>query len=510
MKVDAKKKIISFSAIGSLVDTQRDLGKKVALCHGVFDLVHPGHIEHFLAASKLADLLVVSITSDQYVNKGPGRPAFSETVRAEALAALSYVDFVVITPFQSAIEIVNQIKPHYYVKGADYLDSTKDVTGKIDEEKSAVQAHGGVIHFTNELTSSSSTLINKFLSPLSNPTRNWLEDFKNKNGYERVEQALQKISQLRVLILGEVIIDRYTTCEALSKSSKDPLLAFQLGGTRDFPGGVLAIANNCASWVSEAKVVSFNNEIDYPVSTIESMLNLNVALSLIESSDRPTIVKHRYIDRSSKVKVFESYSFSRDDISPTVEKMFVSRLKELNDDYDLVLVADYGHGMMTPNVRQSVLDSRLFVGINTQANAGNRGFNTISKYNQADFISMNGGELQLELRDRNPNFMHYVPELLNRMNARYALVTLGADGLIAFNSKGQSEAVPALASTIIDKVGAGDSVFAITSLLTKVEADLDVIGFLGNLVAAHEVSQFGHQKSLTIGDLLKQTKSILG
>ena len=124
-------------------------------------------------------------------------------------------------------------------------------------------------------------------------------------------------------------------------------------------------------------------------------------------------------------------------------------------------------------------------------------------------ISINGSELQLELRDRSPDYIHIVPKIIQEKNASFAVVTLGGEGLLVFDDKGNYEKVPAFATKIVDKVGAGDSVFIIASLLAKVNAPLKVIGFLANLVAAHEVSQLGHQKSLERSDLLKQAKSIL-
>ena len=123
---------------------------------------------------------------------------------------------------------------------------------------------------------------------------------------------------------------------------------------------------------------------------------------------------------------------------------------------------------------------------------------------------MNGAELQLELRNRNPDYQQIVPILIASMKVKCAIVTLGGDGLMVFNNEGGYEKVPALAGKLVDKVGAGDAVFAMASLLAKVGAPLKVIGFLSNLVAAHEVSQLGHEKSLSQADLRKHAKSILG
>ena len=177
--------------------------------------------------------------------------------------------------------------------------------------------------------------------------------------------------------------------------------------------------------------------------------------------------------------------------------------------FDLVIAADYGHGYFSKQIISLIEAKSSFLAINTQANAGNRGFNTIAKYSKVDLISINGSELQLELRDRNPDYIHIVPKIIKEKSASYAVVTLGGEGLLVFDNNGNYEKVPALASKVVDKVGAGDSVFIIASLLAKVSAPLKVIGFLANLVAAHEVSQLGHQKSLERSDLLKHAKSIL-
>src|SRR5436853_363146 len=92
-------------------------GKKIVHCHGVFDLLHIGHIKHLEAARHLGDALVVTLTPDRFVNKGPHRPAFPERLRAEALASLACVDFVGINEWPTAVETIRKLRPDFYVKG---------------------------------------------------------------------------------------------------------------------------------------------------------------------------------------------------------------------------------------------------------------------------------------------------------------------------------------------------------------------------------------------------------
>lgn len=508
-KRDEVNKICSEIEIAKFVTKIRESGRSIALCHGVFDLLHPGHFQHFKEASDLSDILVVSITADAFVNKGPGRPIFSQEIRAKTLATLEMIDYVIVSENSTAENIIHLIKPDYYVKGSDYLSPKDDVTGMITKERSAVENYGGKIHFTGGLTSSSSSLINKYYPSVDAPTQKWLNEFKAAHGYEAVVNSIERISNLKVLILGETIIDQYTFCSPLSKSSKDPILAFHQHDTSYFPGGVLAIANSSCAWASKTKVITFSGTEDKILPTLNDKIDSNIDCEYILADDRPTILKHRYVDVASNTRVFEYYDFSNLELSKEISNKLLSSISTQIGHFDLVVAADYGHGYFSNSIISLIETKSKFLGINTQANAGNRGFNTIAKYSKVDLISINGSELQLELRDRNPNYFEIVPRIIRDKNASHAIVTLGGEGLLVFDRQGNHEKVPAIASKIVDKVGAGDAVFIISSLLAKVNAPLKVIGFLANLVAAHEVSQLGHQKSLERSDLLKHAKSIL-
>jgi len=507
---DHSKKVYSWSDVSKLSKQLNSEAKSVALCHGVFDLLHPGHIQHFNAARELAEVLIVSITADQYVNKGPGRPLFNQDIRAHTLAALESVDYIIICENPTAIEVIEEIKPDFYVKGLDYVSESKDVTGMIAKERLAVEKYGGKTHFTDEMTSSSSMLINKFFSNITPESQDWIKKFKLEHGYDQVIEALDKISELNILIIGETIIDQYTDCTPLAKSSKDPILAFHQHGTNLFLGGVLAIASNCSNWVKKVNLISYCGKNDETLDLMLRGMNSNITFNYISTNDRPTILKHRYVDKSSSSRLFEYYDFSDKELLPETTKEILSQVKKITNHFDLTLAADYGHSLFSNDLISFFNSSSNFFSINTQANAGNRGYNTISKYSRADFLTMNGAELQLERRKKDLDYLQIVPELMATMGSKGAIVTLGGDGLLIFNSHGGYEKVPAFADKIIDKVGAGDSVFAIASLLAKVDTPIKVIGFLSNLVAANEVSQLGHKKSLSQGDLRKHVKSVLG
>lgn len=500
----------SSKELQSILETIRSQNKRITLCHGVFDLLHPGHLEHFSQAAGVGDVLVVSVTSDRHVNKGPGRPVFDLKTRMLALSRIVGIDFVISSDSSNAIANIEQIKPDFYVKGAEYENSSKDLTGMIEREREAVEKHGGKLFFTEGFTSSSTKLINEFMSNYDSETKEWLLNFKIKYSIEQVATYLERASKVRIGIVGEVILDRYTSCLPLSKSSKDPILAFHKQSSVELPGGVLAIGNNCAMWSKEVLVFS-DAPLDFESSkSIRNQIDQKVKYFWLKNETRPLIVKHRYIDQGSNIRLFETYEFNPDLLSSLEERDFIYTLRANLLNLDLILVADYGHGLMTKSVIDMISKAAKFLCVNTQANAGNRGYNTIAKYPNANLICLNGSELQLELRDKNPDYFEIVPQYISRMNADYAILTLGGEGMLVFNNAGEYTKVPALASRVVDKVGAGDSVLAIGSLLAYLRAPIEIIGLLCSLVAAHEIGQLGHRTSLSASNLLKSVKGVLG
>ncbi len=155
-------KILKIDGLENKIKVLKAKGKKIVHCHGCFDLMHPGHIKYFQAAKKMGDLLVVTVTPDAYVDKGPGRPVFNENLRAESIAALECVDYVAVNEWPTAEETLRLLKPDIYVKGQEF-EGFIDKTGKIQKELKVIQEIGSEIKFTHEIVFSSTGLINKHI-----------------------------------------------------------------------------------------------------------------------------------------------------------------------------------------------------------------------------------------------------------------------------------------------------------------------------------------------------------
>ena len=154
-------KILEIGELTSQIAQHRSAGKKIVHCHGCFDLMHPGHIKYFQAAKMMGDVLVVTISPDRFVDKGPGRPAFDENLRAESIAALECVDHVAINKWPTAEETLRFIRPDIYVKGQEF-ENLEDKTGKIQKEAEVIKEIGGEIRFTHEIVFSSTKLLNQY------------------------------------------------------------------------------------------------------------------------------------------------------------------------------------------------------------------------------------------------------------------------------------------------------------------------------------------------------------
>ena len=127
-------KILDFKETIDLINKLKSQGKTVGLCHGGFDLLHPGHVKHLESSKKLCDFLFVSITSDKFVEsrKGSGRPIFPDKLRAYMISSIGFIDYVVISDFKKGSEVIRSLKPSIYIKGPDFINKT---TPGIDEDR---------------------------------------------------------------------------------------------------------------------------------------------------------------------------------------------------------------------------------------------------------------------------------------------------------------------------------------------------------------------------------------
>lgn len=480
-------KIIDIGAIEAYVSRLRG-DKKIVLCHGVFDLLHVGHVRHFNSARAMGDFLIVSLTPDQYVNKGPGRPAFPDYLRAEVIASLSMVDCVVINSSPTAENIINSVKPDIYVKGSEYQDEQKDITGKITDETRAVRSWGGTVAFTDDITFSSSALINRHMPCYGDEVNLYLNDFRQRYSSHEIISIVDQAAALKVAVIGEIIIDEYVFSETLGKAGKEPVLVAKEAEIERYAGGILAIANHVAGFVDHVDCFTAIGEKLEHKNFIDRKMSPNVTLHAVPKSDSPTIVKRRFVDRHLNQKLFETYNINDAPLSGISKQKFNKLLTDKLSNYDLVIVADYGHGLLSKDEVDIISNRAKFLSVNVQANAGNHGYNSILKYPRASYVCIAQREVDLVFRKHLEDPIEQINLLRERFDYRNILVTASRRGCAIYRKSGAVVKIPAFATKVTDRIGAGDAVLAVTSLCVMLNAPSEVVGFVGNLVGAQAVS----------------------
>ena len=504
-----KGKIKNLEELAQIIANLKSTGKKIVHCHGVFDLLHIGHIKHFEEARTFGDVLIVSITPDEFVNKGPGRPAFTTSLRLESLASLESIDYVFANKWPTAEDTIKIIKPDIYCKGPDYKDHLADITGKINDEEVAIHFVGGEIVYTDDITFSSSSLLNKFGDLYSLEQESFIQDLLAKNSFESIKIKLEKIEKLKVLIIGETIIDQYIFCEALGKSGKEPVLVLRDLETQKYLGGALAIARHLSGFCSNVSLLSFLGEDNEYKSFIEEDIEDNIHLNLLTKSNAPTIVKRRFVDSIDRKKILGVYSINDDALNKEEEANFLESFDKLSKEHDLVIVSDYGHGIITPKIAEYISKTDKFISLNAQVNAANIGTHSIRKYHDINCLIINANELWHEMRERDGDLEKLALKLKKIIKADYITVTKGKDGAFLFNNKKEPVDCPGFAVEVVDKIGSGDALLALLSVCLYSKIDDDLSLFIASLAAAQSVESIGNSKPVNKVTLLKTISHFL-
>jgi rfaE bifunctional protein kinase chain/domain/rfaE bifunctional protein nucleotidyltransferase chain/domain len=457
-------------------------GKKTIVhCHGVFDLIHPGHIRHLAAAKKEGDVLVVTVTADEHVRKGPGRPVFNDNLRAETLAAMSSVDYVAVNHAPTAVNCIKLLKPDVYVKGQDYRNKANDVTGKISDEELAVSASGGRIHFTDEIVFSSSKLINQHLQVFPEETRKYLKEFSCVHPLPAIFDVIDSLKNLKVLVIGEAIIDQYHYCQPMDKSRKSNVIVYKYVSEESFAGGSLAVANHIAGVAENVTLMTVTGKDDFSGFLSEKM-RPNVTMIGYERTDAPTLVKRRFIE--SNQKLFEVCFMDDSPLPESLEKTINARLKEIIPGFDLVVVSDFGHGFLNQKLISTICRHAKFLAVNTQTNGANMGFNLITQYSNIDYSAIDELELRYAAHDKNGNLETITKDIATKIGCDTVIITRGWHGALSYSKKNGFISSPALATSVVDPIGAGDAFFAFTASLLAKRVPQDLAVFIGNAVGA--------------------------
>ena len=332
----------------------------------------------------------------------------------------------------------------------------------------------------------------------------WLRELVGKFGKKHILTALDGLSSISALLIGETIIDEYVYCTALGKVSKDPLVAFEIGEKTLQLGGILAVAKHFAGLGAKVQVwspIGINQE-----QIVQQNIDPKIEYNLYPRKPTETICKTRYVDRASNVRVFETYSLPEDDFSQNNMK-FAKLLPIINP--DVITVVDYGHGVIDERIIADLGNTKIQVSANAQSNAGNRGFNPISKYQGIPMLFLNGSEVEIETRTKTSDLKSTVESLANGLETDEFYVTNGSGGLICWKKDAETFVAPAFAPSIVDRTGAGDALLSSVTLLRRSGVEREIAAFYGNISGALLIGAMGNELSLSRDLLLEQADEIV-
>ena len=492
--------LVTIDELRERLATHRREGRKVALCHGCFDPIHPGHIKHFQAAKAMCEVLVVTVTPDRYIDKGPGRPAFDERTRAESIDALTCVDYVAVNEWPTAEETLRELRPDYYVKGQEF-ENTADITGKLQKEAEILKAIGAEMRFTHEAVFSSSHLLNTCFGMVSDDVVTFMDSLKRDDlGIDKALALLGRIRNLKILVIGDTIIDSYQYCRGIGKSPKSNVITVQRLDVEAGLGGALCVANHLGAFCDNVKILTVLGGQDGGEAFVRENLAANVTLLPLLDPTRPTTTKKRYLDKVFKQKLLEVHTIDDSPIGPELRRAALAQLEAELPEADLVIVGDFGHGFLHGELVDFLVARAPYLAVTVQTNSGNYGFNFATKYASCHYMALDKPELQLANHDRVTPAEDLARTFLASRQCRHLAVTLGRNGSMLVAADGSVNSAPIVLSSVVDAVGAGDAFLSLSAPLSFLAADPRLILLFGNVAGALAANVVGNSASIKESD----------
>ncbi len=493
------RKIVSVARLIDIARRERAAGRSIVQCHGCFDIVHPGHVRYLEFARRQGDLLIVSLTGDAEISKGAERPYIPQELRAENLAALEFVDYVTIDANPTAETLLDTLRPDVYVKGREYEHSTDP--GFL-RERQIVEAYGGrVIFSSGEVIFSSSQLIEAL--PRSAAIDAYrLKLLCRRHAIDRspLLDVLSRFRNLRVIVVGDVILDRYVFCDAIDVASESPMMSLAQIDEQSYVGGAAIVARHAAALGARVLLLGAVAEDDASDRVRNVLKREGVETHLLIC--RPKLVeKTRFLVDDSKVLKVETAD--QVPLDSLAERKCALILEQQAALADAIIFCDFGYGMITAGLMSRVLEGlRRRVRTIAADVSGTRG--NLLNFRCADLLCPTERELRSTLHDFEQGLSSVAWNLLNQTRARHLFVTLEKRGLVAFDRRSQdpsspewsarlrSEHIPSFADRIVDRLGCGDAMLSAATLALAAGAPLIHAAYLGNAAAALEIARLGN------------------
>jgi len=481
MKPDYRHKIKTLEELAKAIGP-RPRQKSVIMCHGMFDIVHPGHLRHLAYARDKADLLIASLTADEFGTKGALRPYVPQELRAANLAALELVDYVIIDPHPTPIEHIKYLQPDYFAKGYEYF--SEGVPPRTQEEMNALEGYGGEMVFTpGDIVYSSSALIEAAPPKLGLEKLLALMESEGIQ-FDDLRRALRQAEGARVHVLGDTIVDSYSYCQLLGATAKSPTFSVRHDRTDVFAGGAAVVAKHVKAAGATVSFSTVLGEDGWKDFVLEDLQSAGVTCQPFVDRTRPTTHKERFIADGYKM-----LQVDRVDNRPVSERALASLVEGLRaTEADVIIFSDFRHGIFNRQtigrLKQALPAKALKV---ADSQVSNR-WGNILDFTDFDLLTPNEREARFAMGDQDSVVRPLALELFRRAGCRHLILKLGERGVLGYRTPGvmprEFFTVDSLVDRLVDPIGAGDALLAYASLALFSTGNIVVASILGSVAAA--------------------------
>lgn len=386
-----------------------------------------------------------------------------------------------------------------------------DQQGNLLDEKKCVEKNGGRFVITSGVQFSSTAILNSSFENFNLAKEKINNIFKGENDknlfLDQFDLDLKKVKKEKILIIGEIIIDKYIDLSPLGTPSKENILSVHYKKMKSFLGGTVPVVKNISEVCDNITFVSLFNKKDIK-NRLKKELNKKVDLKIFYQKDFIEIEKNRFINNKTKSKIFEFYKFNNKEY---LSKSLINFLENNLKKYDKIVICDFGHGLFSKKVISVIESKAKFICANIQTNSGNRGFNLFTKFKKVDFICVDEPEFRLGLSEKYKSLIELLNDKKELRQYKNLLITLGVDGLLVKlnNKKSTILSFPALNNKVIDTLGAGDAVFSYTAALVNNTQDPRILAIVGSIAGAIKTNILGHSYFVSLNDIKKSIQTIL-
>ena len=481
---------------------RRPRKKKVIMCHGVFDVVHPGHLRHLIYAKDKADILVVSITADVHISKGQYRPHIPQDLRALNLAAFEIVDYVIIDLEAMPLNNISKLQPDFFAKGYEY--TAGGAPEKTQDEMEVLRSYGGEIIFTpGDIVYSSSKLID--LAPPSIRLEKLLTLMDlEKLTFDSFRQSLDKLKGKKVHVVGDTIVDSYTQTAMIGGQTKTPTMSVLYERRDDYIGGAAVVAEHLRAAGAEVVFSTVLGDDALKDFVLDGLKKLGVECRPVIDHTRPTTNKNAIV--AGGYRLLKIDTLDNRTISDEILEELATSVSETS--CDAVVFSDFRHGVFNrrtiPHLVKAIPQGVYKVADSQVASR----WGNIMEFENFHLITPNEREARFALADQDSGVRPLAYALCKAAKCETMILKLGDRGVLTCRNGGTDGiVVDSFVERVVDTVGAGDALLAYATLAMLATRSDTVATILGSMAAACECERDGNVP-ITPGDVRKKIDDV--